>query len=70
MPVRVRVTNHYYIICKFKHHAKVTSIAATKLFLKNVVLGVEVRWSIRGSKDCGRVPNQNLSNRQLRYFYI
>ena len=35
---------------------------ATELFLRNVVLGVEVRWTIRDTKDCSKVSNQYLSN--------
>ena len=47
-----------------------TVLAATKLFLKNVVLGVEVRWTIRDTKHCGKVSNQYLWNRQFEWFYF
>ena len=42
-----------------------TVLLSTELLFNNVVLGVEVRWSIRNSKACGKMSNRYLSNRQF-----
>ena len=70
------ITKYYIYICQHKNNtsrvtsttASDTALVATDLFL-NVVLGVEVRWRIRDTKDCGKVPVSNqyiMSNRPFK----
>ena len=62
------ISKYYYILQIYQHKHLIeftyttVVLVVTELFLPNVVLRMEVRWSISDTKDCDKVSNQYLSN--------